>query len=125
METAERRTALLKLLCRRRYETTKNLAMEFGVSERTIRRDIETLSLRESIYTKPGRFGGGVYVVEGYNMDKMYIGEKESAVLHKLLNFAERDPSSILSSDEICLLKKLIKEYSKPPNKKKAKQGYK
>ena len=36
METDERREKLLRLLCRRRHETIKNLASEFGVSERTI-----------------------------------------------------------------------------------------
>ena len=43
-ETAERRSEIMKILCRRRSETVKNLAFELGVSERTIRRDIEILS---------------------------------------------------------------------------------
>ena len=64
--TAERRSEIMKLLCRRRSETIRNLAFEFEVSERTIRRDIEILSLNEPIYTQVGRYGGGVYVEEGY-----------------------------------------------------------
>ena len=55
----------MKLLCRRRSETIRNLAFEFEVSERTIRRDIDILSLNEPIYTQVGRYGGGVYVEEG------------------------------------------------------------
>lgn len=66
MGTAERRHAILRVLCRRRHETLANLAAEFGVSERTIRRDIEILSLTEPLYTQPGRYGGGVYVTDGY-----------------------------------------------------------
>lgn len=62
---AERRSEIMKLLCRRRSETIRNLAFEFEVSERTIRRDIEILSLNEPIYTQVGRYGGGVYVEEG------------------------------------------------------------
>ena len=51
MTAVERRVALLKLICRRRFETVSNLAAEFGVSERTIRRDINVLMQTESIYT--------------------------------------------------------------------------
>lgn len=45
MGTAERRDEIIKLLCRRRHETIPNLAFEFGVSERTIRRDIEAVTV--------------------------------------------------------------------------------
>lgn len=60
MGTAERRREMMKILCRRRYETIGKLASEFGVSMRTIQRDIEALSLTEPIYTKAGKYGGGV-----------------------------------------------------------------
>lgn len=43
MGTAERRYEMMKILCRRRYETIRNLASEFGVSMRTVQRDIEAL----------------------------------------------------------------------------------
>jgi len=43
-----------------------NLAFEFGVSERTIRRDIDALSLVAPIYTQAGRYGGGVYILSDY-----------------------------------------------------------
>lgn len=39
MGTAERRTEIMRVLCRRRHETISNLADEFGVSTRTILRD--------------------------------------------------------------------------------------
>ena len=62
METTERRIAIMRILCRRRHETISNLAQEFGVSARTILRDIEMLSLSEPIYTQCGRYGR-VYVM--------------------------------------------------------------
>lgn len=65
MESAERRNKIIKTLCQRGHETVANLAYEFSVSERTIRRDIETLSESEPIYTQNGRYGGGIYVVKG------------------------------------------------------------
>ena len=65
MGTAERRTEIMRVLFRRRYEKISNLAEEFGVSTRTILRDIEVLSISEPIYTQCGRYGGGVYVSSG------------------------------------------------------------
>lgn len=60
MGTAERRNEIMRVLCRKRHETVLNLAKEFGVSERTILRDVVALSLTEPIYTQCGRYGGGV-----------------------------------------------------------------
>ena len=116
--TAERRNAIMKILCRRRHETIMNLASEFGVSERTIRRDIETLSLTEPIYTQSGRYGGGVYIMDGYSMDRMYLPEEASDVLRKLCYFAETRQNCILSDHELDVFRGVIAEYSKPQNKR-------
>ena len=61
MGTAERRYEIMKVLCRRRYATIRDLASEFGVSMRTVQRDIEALSRSEPIYTRFGKYGGGVF----------------------------------------------------------------
>ena len=113
MGTAERRYEIMKILCRRRYETIRNIASEFGVSMRTIQRDIETLSRTEPIYTQFGKYGGGVYVVEGYSMERMYMKEQEIDVLRKLYIAAD-EQSSLLTDDEKSLLRSLISQYSKP-----------
>lgn len=113
MGTAERRYEILKILCRRRYETIRNLASEFGVSMRTVQRDIEALSRTEPIYTQCGKYGGGVYVVEGYSMDRMYMDESELDVLKKLYIAADGN-DAILTDDEKKRLKLLISKYSKP-----------
>ena len=56
--------AILAIMCERRYETMANLASEFSVDRRTIRRDIEILALSFPLYTTKGT-GGGVYIVNG------------------------------------------------------------
>ena len=84
MKTAERRKSIMNVLCRRRHETIRNLAFEFGVSTRTIRRDIEVLSYTEPIYTQRGRYDGGVYIVEGYYFNRMYMSKEELDILKKL-----------------------------------------
>ena len=114
MGTAERRNEIMKQLCRRRYDTITNLAVEFGVSERTIRRDIEELSLTEPIYTQPGRYGGGVYVVEEYSLNRMYMSERETELLNKLCVIAQKQEQCILTSEELLMLKRITKDYTKP-----------
>lgn len=112
MGTSERRNVIMRILCRRRHETVRNLASELGVSERTIRRDIEVLSYTEPIYTQTGRYGGGIYVVEGYSMDRMYITQEEEKVLHKLCVLARQQ--CLLTAQELNTFTNLIKNYTKP-----------
>ncbi len=114
MGTAERRYEIMRILCRRRYETVANLAREFGVSQRTILRDIEVLSVSEPIYTQCGRYGGGVYVTNNYQMDRMYMTKKELGVLHKLSTSAAKQEVCALSEEEEKLLHLLISQYTKP-----------
>ena len=53
----DRQQQLISLLCQRRSDSIQNLAMELGVCERTIRRDIEELTLTYPIETVRGRDG--------------------------------------------------------------------
>lgn len=110
VEAAERRSEILKILCRRRHETIRNLALEFGVSERTIRRDIEALSLSKPIDTCTGRYGG-VYLSDRYSMDRMYMNAKELAVLQKLSCIAKK-ANSMLTEKEIKILDSIIIDFS-------------
>lgn len=114
MTAVERRVALLKLICRRRFETVSNLAAEFGVSERTIRRDINVLMQTESIYTQQGRYGGGVYVVDTYTIDRMYFNDDELYILTKMLDCVTNSCVCQLSQREKDIMKKFIADYTKP-----------
>lgn len=113
MGTTERRNAILKALCRRRCETISNLAAEFDVSERTIRRDIDVLSSTEPIYTQPGRCGG-VYVMDGYRMDRMYMSDEETDVLRKIRDIPEVQGTGFLLPGEYAILERIIRTYTKP-----------
>jgi len=108
MGATERRCKMMKMLCRRRHETTHNLASEFGVSKRTIQRDIEALSMSEPIYTLTGKYGG-VYVVDGYFMDRSYMTEPELDVLRKIRDAAEADLSLLTEEERNCLSLLLLK----------------
>ena len=60
LKPSERRDAIINVLCDRRQDTISNLAQEFGVSIRTIKYDIEELTLAHPIETKRGKYGGWI-----------------------------------------------------------------
>lgn len=120
MGTTERRREIMKILCRRQHETMSNLASELGVSIRTIQRDIETLSITEPIYTQTGKYTGGVYIVDGYSIDRMYMTDTELNVLRKLYILSNRN-ISLLTKEEKQILEGIISQYSKPKNNERKK----
>lgn len=105
----------MKTLCRKRHETIVNLADEFGVSKRTIRRDIDALCTIMPIYIKSGRYDGGIYVVDNYTMDRIYMTNSEIELLKKIYSVL-CDTHNLLDKQEADLLKNLIKIYSFPVN---------
>jgi len=73
LKANERRQKILEILCVRRQETMENLAQEFNVTTRTIRTDIEELTLAHPIETVRDRYGGGVRVADGYYLGRKYL----------------------------------------------------
>ena len=62
----------------------QNLAAELGVSERTIRRDVEILTRSYPLETVCGRYGGGVRVADWYHLDRQRMSPKQTALLKRL-----------------------------------------
>lgn len=104
MRASERRMAHLEVLCLRRHDTRENLAFEFGVSKRTIEYDVQILSVNYPIFSVQGK-GGGIYIMEGFNLHKRYLTNKQSAVLQELaVVLPEEDKQVVLS---------ILKDFSK------------
>jgi len=114
MGTAERRRMIMRVLCRRGHDTIANLAAEFGVSERTIRRDIETLSLSEPVYTQQWRYGGGVYVVNGHRLDQQYMNAMQTKVIEKVICLSRGRQQYMLQDEEIRALQSLLETFAYP-----------
>ena len=104
MRPSERREKILEMLCIRRQDTVENLAAEFQVSERTIKYDIEELTLTYPIETIRGRYGGGVKVKDGYYVGRNYLKPPQKNLLLKLL--------SGLSGKEAEIMNSIIKDFS-------------
>ena len=114
MRPSERRDSIIALLCCRKHETIENLMFEFGVSERTIRRDIEILRRTEPIYTRVGRYGGGVYVAKDYHVDRQYMTDEETRLLKKMIHIFSKENETRITPDVYATLKNIVKKYGRP-----------
>ena len=107
--TTERRQSIFNILYKRRKETIDNLAFEFNVNERTIRRDLEILSVSFPIYTTQGN-GGGVFILDDYKLGMKYLTDKQ---LELLIRLSDELPDE--KDREI--IKSIITTYKNPLNK--------
>lgn len=107
MKALERRQAILEVLCERRYEKVDNLAFEFGVHRNTILNDIIELSLNYPIYTKGGRYDGGVYVDEDFHLaTRRYLSKPQRLLLEKLMVEVDEKEKRVLQS--------IVNEFANP-----------
>lgn len=104
MTPSERREAILNVLCKRRQDTVENLAHEFGVSVRTIKYDIEELTLAHPIETVRGRYGGGVKVADGYYIGRKYLKPSQQELLKKL--------SGQLSGNDLEVMNSILRDFA-------------
>ena len=95
LTATERREEIMNRMIIRRKDTIENLAHEFGVSRRTIERDIEYLETRYPIKACQGKYGG-VYVEEWYHPFKNTLSIEEALVLRDLCERATEKERRII-----------------------------
>lgn len=113
MSASERRRAIIEALCQRRYDTRENLASEFSVTKRTIENDVLALSLEYPIYTVQGN-GGGIYVEEGYRLDRKYLSDEQAELLEKL--------ASGLSGRELSVMQTILQTFKLNKHKRESRK---
>ncbi len=104
MGVNERRNEIMEVLCRRRHDTMQNLATEFGVSIRTIRNDIDILSLSYPLETIRGRYAGGVKVMDGFYMNHKYLKSEQHELLKRL--------STSLTGSDFDVMNSILKDFA-------------
>lgn len=111
MGTAERRLEILKYLCKYRRATMPQLAEMFGVSVRTIQRDILEIeaTFHVPLDVRCGKYDGGVFVIGDYSFDRAYMHDEELTLLSKVQELVKDQ----LSEKEKVLLAQIIKAYTK------------
>lgn len=92
---------IIMILLNKETVTAKELAEHFGVSTRTIYRDIDTLSLSNvPIYTNKGS-GGGISILPEFTIDKSLLSEKEQgeiiSALHSLKAAKYSEADSVIT----------------------------
>ena len=97
MTANERRKMLLERLCVCRHETRKNFAAEFGVSLRTIERDVVRLMSEYPVITIQG-YGGGIGVEDWYKPDMKYLTDKQVELLEELLPTLTESKAAVMQS---------------------------
>lgn len=100
MGTAERRQAILELLCWNKRDTCKRLAYEFEVSERTIRRDVAVLMCVYPVETSRGH-DGGVWIADDYpryRHHRRYLTPKQTNFLKEIQGQFTGDKLDTLNS---------------------------
>lgn len=98
MSVKDRRQDIWLALSERRQDTIEHLATEFSVSPRTIRYDIDALSLTYPIETVRGRFGGGVKVADWYQPSRKTLNAEQIALLRKLAPSLEGNDLVVMNS---------------------------
>lgn len=106
----ERRQQVLEAISDRRTERIENLASEFGVSRRTIERDILVLSCSYPIVTVQGA-AGGVGAMDGWYVTRRYLNDDQEALLRSLL------PG--LQPDQQETMQRILSAFAKPSVKEK------
>ena len=92
----ERRQQMLEYLSDHRSTTYSELASEFGISRRTVVRDIEELTCSAPIYTVQGN-GGGIRVADGWYISRRYLHDKHEEVLRRLLPGLQPDDQKAIN----------------------------
>lgn len=103
MTATERREEIMRIMVARRQENMTNLAAELGVTTRTIRTDIETLTCQYPLTTVRGN-GGGVLLDPSYHPYKNTLSRKQTEVLISLLGRA--------TDEERLVVEDLLREHS-------------
>ena len=87
------------------------LAEMFGVSVRTIQRDILEIeaTFHVPLDVRCGKYDGGVFVVGDYSFDRAYMHQDELELLAKIQQLVKTQ----LSENENALLSQIIKSYTK------------
>lgn len=98
LRPSERREAIYAELRAARHLTVDYLAEKYSVNEKTIRRDIEELTLVYPVETVRGRYGGGVKLSDWYQPTRSTLCPEQIALLKKLAPSLEGNDLTVLNS---------------------------
>lgn len=112
----QRRREIAKKIYQRRCETIDNLAKEFGVSRKTVIKDINALRTIEPFYLKKGKDCASVYVLGGGYLERAYMTQEELDVLKQLYIMSIQKCECVLDINQQKTLQRIILDYTSSNN---------
>lgn len=100
----ERRLKIIQILYQRGQETMENLAQEFYVTSRTIRNDINHLSLSYPLETVRGRYGGGVKIMQDVESQRRYLKPEQLELLLRV--------KGCLTGGDLTIMNSIISDFA-------------
>ena len=99
MDAMERRCQIIEILCDAKMRIKmRDLASRFNVSVRTIRTDVDILSLTYPIQTTRGRYNGGISFIEGYRLKKPHLTPAQRNFLYRIMKSISKSDQEIVQS---------------------------
>ena len=105
LSQSERRSAIIAVLCQRRFESLTNLASEFDVTTRTIKRDVLDLSRTYPITTIRGH-NGGIKMEAWFNPDRKVLSNQQENLLIRL--------KESLSGEDLIIMNTILVQFGTP-----------
>lgn len=115
MTANERRAEIIRILTYRRSETMGQLALELGVTDRTIRNDITVLTADYPLDTVRGN-GGCVKMADWYHHHKNIFSREQETVIADLIDKVDEPHKRKVLTDmlvtfgSLAIRKKYLKE---------------
>lgn len=104
MNMFERQSAILNLIYREHHTTEAILAETFGVSNRTIRKDITALSCVLPIKTVRGRYRGGIWLEDWFDPNSNVLSAKQENLLKEM--------RSTLAGENLLMLNSILVQFA-------------
>ena len=95
MTANERRAEIMRIMTARRQESMGRLALELGVTRRTIRSDITALTVDYPLETQRGN-GGCVKVADWYHPNRNILSCEQQRVLSELISGCDAYQANVL-----------------------------
>lgn len=96
MTATERRQDMLDFLSFKRHSTTTELCTRYGVSEKTIRRDVEILSAEAPLYTTQGA-NGGIHLEDKWYSNQRHMSRAQTEFLQSLCSGLQPEQQEMMN----------------------------
>ena len=115
MTANERRAEIMRIMTARRQESMGRLALELGVTRRTIRSDITALTIDYPLETQQGK-GGCVKVAQWYHPHRNILSGEQQRVLVEIMQTASEQQAQVL--------REMLLEYGSPKTRQTLQEGF-